>query len=517
MKLLKSTRRSGFTPTIHHIWLVLPLVISFVALNLTPLKEGDLWWQLKIGEQILQAKQFLLFDSFSFTAPGETFYFTYNGLSAVLLYLLEKTGGLSALVLIQALTSTCTVWLMFHEARKRAIQVTLAAIVTIIAWVGLYPFSSTRPQIFSFLFFAILYTLLSDYLLRRVNRLWLLPVLMLVWVNTHSGWWLGMICWLIMLSTTIILRWWKPAETPPVLPLLSWGLAMILILPLNPNGFTTLQSVFVTLGGNGVSTKFVSEWQPLLITNPVSWAFYGLFFLWVVALAMTRRATSFQELVLMVTFALLTMRSMRMVPFFYVLAAPIVSETLASLDWALLAKKLSTIQINRKNQPMRTAKRHPLPVRALNWAFMFIFAMGAILSLPPVHLSLRNASSDSLISQYFPVEAVSRLAEQPSRVYSLAEWGGYLTWRLYPPTTIFVDGRIPMYPISVWDDYLTIALAEPGWDTLIGEYKIDTLVLSKERHGAIILAARQAGWQVAAEDNASLILMQSINSLEEQP
>jgi hypothetical protein len=486
------------TISIRQIWWMLPLAISFIAMNLTPLKEGDLWWHIKVGEQAVRSGQVPRLDEFTFTAFQQPYLFSHSWFSEVALFIIERVGGLSSLVLLQAVVSTIIVALLLRASAQRGAPATLAAILTIIGWVGLYPYSSTRPQIFSFLFLAIYAALCSDYALRGKNRLWLLPVVMVLWINFHGAWITGIMLWAITLGGAVLQRWWNASESVSPRPLLVWGIVSILVLPLNPEGFAIYRSL-LSAGSNPINQQFVSEWQPLVITNMLSWAFFGLLALWIVGLAFTAKRPRLYEIALMLVFAAFALRYLRMPPFFYIVSVPIIAETLAGIEWQRLQARFAKILAAGGGNPQRSG--------TINLIFLLALISGTITSLPPLRLAFLGQPESSLISKNFPVQAVADLTLPSERIFSLPEWGGYLIWSQYPPAQVFVDGRVELFPTQIWDDYLHIAGVGENWQELLDQYGVDTLVLSRERQGALIEAASQNGWVIVAEDKVAVILM----------
>lgn len=481
-----------------HLWLVLPLAISFIALNMTPLKEGDLWWHIKVGEQALREMQVPGFDEFTFTAFQSEYLFSYSWLSAVCFYVVYKLFGLSGLVLVQALTGTTIFALLLRECVRQGVAPSFSAVLTLFCFLGYYSFGSIRSQIFSFLFFCLFFLLCRNYLTQGQNRLWLLPVVMIAWINSHGAWVIGIVLLGIFLGSLLLERWWNPTLELSLRPMLVWTAVTLLVLPLNPEGLMVYRSV-VAIGSNSIVQQFISEWQPLVITNSVSWPFLGLLGLWIFGLAHTERRPRIYELFLMLVFAILTLRYLRMMPFFLILAAPIVAETVGNLRWDELHRRLSGF--------LHSGANTSNPVNAFaNSIFLVALLGGMIGSLPWVHLSVLGKPTSSLISSYFPVEAISKLPARPTRVFSLPEWGGYITFSLHPPTTIFADGRAELLPHAIWDDYLTIATTSTGWDELLERYQVDTLILSKARQGALIVAACHSGWISIAEDDVAVVL-----------
>ena len=116
------------------VWLAIPLATSFIVLNFTPLKEGDLWWHLKLGELIATTHTIAKTDIFSFTATGQPYFFSYSWLSDVLFFLLEKAGGLAALIVLQAVVSTLIVALLLRESQKRGAFASFAAAISLLAF-----------------------------------------------------------------------------------------------------------------------------------------------------------------------------------------------------------------------------------------------------------------------------------------------------------------------------------------------------------------------------------------------
>lgn len=436
------------------------------------------------------------FDEFTYTAFQSEYLFSYSWLSDVCFYVIYKVFGLTGLVLCQTLIGTTIVALLLRESVHRRVTPSLAAVLTLICWIGYYPYSSTRPQIFSFIFFCMFYLLCCDYLRNGKNRLWLLPVLMIAWINSHGAWVMGLVLLGICLGGALLERWWNPGHALSPRPLLLWTIVTLSVLPLNPEGFAFYRNL-ISVGSNQIIQQFVSEWQPLVITNSVSWPFFGLLGLWICSLAYTTRRPRVYELALMLVFAVLGFQYLRMLPFFFILASPIVAETLGNIQWDELKNRIGS-GLNSSEG----ARSKGL----FNGAFLIILLFGMVGSIPWIRLPLLGKSSSSLISPYFPVEAIGKLSSPPMRVFSLPEWGGYITWSLHPPTTVFADGRVELLPTEVWDDYLTIATASAGWDELLEHYRVDTLILSKARHGALIVAARQKGWVNIAEDDVAVIL-----------
>jgi hypothetical protein len=485
---------------IRYVWLVLPLAISFIALNFTPLKEGDLWWHIQIGQQIFADGKIPPFDLFTFTAYGQPYTFSHSWFSDVLFYGAEKIGGLGALVLMQALVSLATTLIILRQSLLRGATPALAASLTLLGWIGLYPFSSTRPQIFSFLLMAALYAVLSGYFHHQKNHLWLMPVLMVLWVNLHGGWPIGLMLIGLEIGCAVLLKLWGQ-PTVALKPAIAWGAATGAATLLNPKGIMLYGHV-LTVNTNPVIQQFISEWQPLVITNVIAWAFFGLLVLWIIGMAYQQRSVPLRDLSVMLLLAAMSLRYLRMEPYFFAVAVPITTATLAGINWQALFNRFGPLLAADEN------KAAPL-AGYFNGLMVILFGAAAIFSLPGVRLGLMQQTETSLISPHFPIASVQTLKEQmppAANVFNLAEWGGYLIWQLHPAGRVFADGRAELLTPQMWDDYITLSTGGQAWAALLDQYQIDYLVLDKSRQAGLILNASQQGWHCLSEDTVAIIL-----------
>jgi hypothetical protein len=201
-----------------------------------------------------------------------------------------------------------------------------------------------------------------------------------------------------------------------------------------------------------------------------------------------------------------------MLPFFYILATPILAEWISGIDMIAVRKRIRT------NAPM-PGEQHGTSKLA-NKVLVLILLLAALMSIPYIRDQLWGSARSTAVSSYFPSGAADYLestSQKGTRLFNMAEWGGYLIWRLHPQTQVFLDGRIELYPESVWRDYLSIVILKDNWLHLLCQHQVDYLILSKERHGALIEAAHAAGIKQDFEDNVSTIFNLGSTCEEEDP
>src|SRR5882762_217451 len=127
-----------------------------------PLADADIGWHIRNGEQILATHSVPRVDSFSSTTQGQP-WFAWEWLYDALLGMVHRSMGLNGVV-----------WLV----------VLGAASIHVFA----------RPHIVSWLFTLLWFVALERWERGSAPRWlrWFFPVSMLLWVNLHGGWLLGM-------------------------------------------------------------------------------------------------------------------------------------------------------------------------------------------------------------------------------------------------------------------------------------------------------------------------------------
>jgi hypothetical protein len=96
-------------------------------------------------------------------------------------------GGLNLWAAVMITLIFFIVWQM-SEGNELVVAalVILGAFSSAIYW-------NARPYLMTFLLFAISYYLLDKYTRSNTGNLWLLPILMVIWVNSHGGFLAGFI------------------------------------------------------------------------------------------------------------------------------------------------------------------------------------------------------------------------------------------------------------------------------------------------------------------------------------
>lgn len=163
------------------------LVIRFAE----PVRDGDLWWQMAYGRYLLQHKTLITDHTIFSWGPSVKDLIYCSWLSEIFLYLLYLIGGLSSLFMFRYACLGLFVLLFWREARKRGISgQPMVWLVCLLGLLMSYTAAFIRPDIFSYVLMSLMVWTAWQIKSPSNNGKWycyLLPLLLLIWVNSHGG------------------------------------------------------------------------------------------------------------------------------------------------------------------------------------------------------------------------------------------------------------------------------------------------------------------------------------------
>ncbi len=437
----------------------------FVATSVDRNYQTDFWHHLARGQAMAQRGSLVDHDLFTYTVSPEQPFQDANWLAQLSYYRLYSAGGLRLVQLANSLLLTAMivvlVWLCWRSSRS----LTLAAALGAFTFLGLWQLLLIRPQTYSLLLFVLLYGILEA---SRRRPAWLLaaPAILALWTNLHGGFPIG----LLLIGCHVAAAGWDAVHAHGRSGwrdrrLLVLGLALVasgLATFVNPYGWHVYEYVLHTSGI--AAARHIDEWVPpgldLLVSKVWIVSVLGL----IVLLALSGRRPRTSEIFLILCFLPLACGSVRMVAWWLLACAPILSAQLAA---ALPAGALDEADAGQ-------ATRGTVLTFAL-------FAIACVISLP--WLERYNPVLTALGRTHRPEEdlqaVVDRLHdERPAgRIFTRFEWGEYLGWALPPEHRIFMDGRIEIFPDRVWDEYTALTRGRADWQDILDGYRVDCLLL----------------------------------------
>src|SRR5580693_2369174 len=180
-------------------------LLAYTTLSVRLLGDAGIGWHIRTGQMILATHAIPRVDPFSATAFSATTgraWFAWEWLYDVLVGWLDSAVGLNGVVLFTALViATVFAW-TFRLLLRLGTNVLVAVLLVLLAASAAMIHFLARPHVVSWLFTVAWFWILesseqsccgSETNPRRGRVLWLLPPLMLGWVNLHGGFLLGFV------------------------------------------------------------------------------------------------------------------------------------------------------------------------------------------------------------------------------------------------------------------------------------------------------------------------------------
>jgi tetratricopeptide (TPR) repeat protein len=252
--------------------LVLLAAVCFL-LACHELFDPDVWWHIRGGQWIRAHRGVPGLDPFTF-GSADRVWVDLHWIFEVLLSYAYEGGGVPALIVVTAMTATAAFVTAQTGTRRGAFGV-VAAVLWIPCLVLMSSRFNPRPEVLSMLFLAAFVTIVG-----RARQfpywLWLLPVLQVLWVNTHALFVLGPLVLGSEILARLINRWFGTrqidSDHPPTGPRAAWhlgavSLAVVAACLVNPYGvdgavFPLLLYPKVTEAGNIYKT-YIAEFATL--------------------------------------------------------------------------------------------------------------------------------------------------------------------------------------------------------------------------------------------------------------
>ncbi len=487
--------------TTRMLWAVALITVVFTFVNMSQIAPNDFWWHMAVGRDILATGQIPAVDVYSYTMAGQP-YLSYQmfWLMDVWLYGWFSLGGAELILFIQSLIITATYliilvlcWQNSHKWGVTSFCLIFTILLGIYAW-------NVRPQAIAFLIGMIF--LYAIYAYRRgANRAWLavFPLGMLVWVNSHGSFLVGLLLLGIWLGdeTWQVYAAWRKGKRYSFQQLMTAAVILLLttgVCTLNPRGMGII-SYLITMTSNPAVQNTVPEWLPPSFTSPIGPIYFISILFSAVVLALSPRRPSFYQLATFVAFAALGLWTTRGVVWFGLVMAPVLADHLSAIRGGIPINQQLLIP-NQKE-------------RFVNSGILCLLISLALISLPWFRgLIPMRADYRSPITQDTPVAAASFLVEQQpdGRIFNDMAFGSYLIWAAQPDYKVFADPRIELFPQDIWDDYQVISRAAPGWEQKLVDYEIRTLFLNPSVQGQLV--QRVAGsdqWRLIYQDETAQI------------
>ncbi|WP_157819273.1 hypothetical protein [Mariprofundus aestuarium] len=458
-------------PRILFLILFLTLVVSL------DLSDPDYFWHIKTGEQILMHGSLPSADIFSYTY-FEHPWVLHEWLFQVLVFTIYHSLGPLGIKVMAAFLGMLALYFTYLAASHINHSRVLPALLILACIVPMDPFISPRPQLVSFVLFSLTMLILVQFkYLKRTRYLVALPAMMILWVNMHGGYVVG-IALLMLFTMCEFISFWlgdrlDKAYRKQLSKLAFITLITFLSSALNPD-FISHWLYPINVMSMEASRSFISEWR-----SPDFHSLSGqynllLIFGFFIAYAYREIKPDLTEVVLPVFFIAAGFVAYRHMPLAILTIIPFAGVAFAKGAAATLSE--GPVGVIYKKY-MSGGRQLGNAEYILNWVLTLIITALLLLSYPILE-QRHQKERDSLI----PVKATEFIikAGLSGRMFNTYHFGGYLIYRLYPDQRVFIDGRADMYGDAFLKEYRKIYYGEIGWEKVFEKFAIDYVVCERD-------------------------------------
>jgi hypothetical protein len=345
------------------------------------------------------------------------------------------------------------------------------------------------------LFITSLFLILLDHYRNEAQIKYIipLPLIMLIWVNLHAGYILGLIIIAIYICGSLVeilkvhiqkINIQGVLPLKPFLILCGTFVASILATLANPNSYHIIIYPFQSLSSRATQ-QFIQEWLSpdfhQLIWQPLAW-----FILAIIGAGMFgKKSISATKILLTLFFGYAALRSMRYVPLFVIVTIPILAEQIASF--------------------VRIKPEVKTPSRLVTWtASILLVSTLLVVCLLFINVVQKQPKSEA---ETFPEAAVNWIATNhpEGNIFNSYGWGGYIIWRLYPQYQVYIDGRaFDVYGDKLLYNFMDVYHAQSGWEQTLDAHAVH-LVLVEPDSGIAIALRQSSNWNLLYEDQISIV------------
>lgn len=458
--------------------------LAFIALFLVlalvvPLSDPDYFWHLKTGEYIFSHRALPAGDLFSFTRFGQP-WILHEWLFEVVLYTVFKFSGPLGVKFMTSLFAISALGLTFSLMRKITQSPATAWFLVLVALIPFAGAISPRPQLVSFVCFAIfLHILLSFKYYSKSRGLWLMPLLMVVWVNAHGGFIVGIAFTAMFTATEWITHWNDETRTPEqrrrLVRLSIVALATAVASAINPGWLEHWLYPFQVL--QMAANDRIQEWQSPNFHTVGPRAYLLLVLFLMVAYMYAEPKADVTELLLPGCLLASGFIAVRHVPLAVLGLLPFLARALSRGGIATISDRWHRSALQKIYAKSVSSKELGRGEFLLNWVVLATLSIGLALFAPNFFAKDKEHAKALL-----PVDAADFLISRGvhGNIFNSYNHGGYLIYRLSPALKVFIDGRVDVYGDQLFLDFLDIYEGKSSWREKFDRLEIDYAVVDKD-------------------------------------
>ena len=499
-------------PRVERLLVFAAVALGAFVVSLGPISDGDIYWHLAAGREIVHRASLLWEDPFTVSAAGRPWIDVHwlFQLGAFAVYAALGFAGLA--VAKSVLLTGGALILTWAAERSGGAGARLAGAGAVLGGLLLdRHLVPTRPLLLTLVFLALFLLVLEHVRAGTTRTRWpwvFLPLLQVVWCNCQGLAPLGPALVAIYLAAAYLssrgFRRWPCAreEASSVRPLAILLALCVLASLVTPYGFDAVLLPLrllarITPGHANIFSSAVAENIPPFVLERTApelvWHFKWVLLSLAVLLVLLRPRFHLAHLLVFLAFLALALMANRNLPLFYWVSAPLLAITLAP-GLRRLAESL----------------RRLLPWSGLPLALVLTLLGGEVAFAG--WLQRREPAAGSPTPFHFPIESARRLAalRVAGPVFAADQHGGYLSFAV-PALRPYIDTRLVLHTGEEYAEYLALFEKPERFDALAAGTRFGAVVLTTtypDRHlGLIWHLARSPDWHLVYTDGYEVLFL----------
>ncbi len=496
-----------FFPSLTDFAFIWPALLLFMALpgSSMLLSDGDTGWHIRTGEWIWRHKAVPTVDLFSFTKPRDP-WFAWEWGWDLLFAGIHHCWGLGGVAFV-SLVILCTVSALLFRLIRRYSELDLLALpFTMLAMAGSIIHWLARPHLVSWLFILIFAHVISSAEKGNPKALLWLPVLMLLWVNLHGAFFVGILMLLTSVAGEVLGvllsadPFWRTAWMRSR-SYVSCAFACSAVTFMNPYTWKLHGHIIHYIRDSRLLDN-ISEFQSISFHLIQSLPFECMLVLGVGAAFWCASRQQFSAALSILLWAHWSLQCARNIPIFLLISAPFT----ACMTRELLGKVSAMQRFGHASSAAANISRDfqyidRLPrLYLVSLVGLIVVASGFVWGKPGFEAQFNPKS--------FPVGALPFIKSAKfSRLFTTDQWADYLIYHLYPAQRTYMDGRSDLFGDDFVERYGHIMNARYDWETHLRAYGVDAVVLRPDM--PVVSALKESkNWKLLF-DNGSVVIFQA--------
>lgn len=492
-------------PSVDARWGRVAMVLPFVLLVISATRQVsslDIGFHLRGGEYILDGKGWPANDTFTYTCRERPYVDTSWGYQVMAASALRMAGpaGIVGMHVALLVAAFGFVALTCRTAGADAWSTAAYLLAGMVACEMRY---EARPELLSLCYMAALLYLCTRHAVGKRTPLWVLPVLFLLWGNSHSFFIVGWgILGLFFVAGLV-------GERRIDKRFLMWAGAAVLVCFANPYGYRGVLFPLTLLTRFDQSNLFaqsigelcspfslrVTPQMPFFPEVPI-YTFRALAALSVVSWVPLWRERRYRDIALSAVFLIISSKMLRNMPLFVVAMLPGLARGIP------IAAIVERLWIGRRAVP------------AVVMACLAIVV--CVRGLRTMHnatyiddrLATRFGTAWNRLEQ--PVDAAEfmKRVKLPGPLFNHLNYGGYLMWA--QPEPVFIDGRLEVVGESFYQEYLKILNDAGEFAAATKKYGFRSVILPHAIAPTLLTSLmNNTAWRLVYVDHLAAIFAKS--------